>query len=122
MEIETAQRILWFAIILDAILVIGVSLAALILAIVAPLINWVPLITDPTLLAFIQANPYVLPFAVGGMAVLGIIYLLLIYTWRKDPLAHRTGFTVIGILSLLVGWNLPGLLILLPGLLLEEQQ
>ena len=122
MKIETAQRMLWFAIILDAILVIGVSLAALVLAFVAPSINWVPLITDPTVLAFIQANPYVIPFTVGAMAVLGIIYILLIYTWRKDPLAHRTGFTVIGILSLLGGWNLPGLLILLPGLLLEEQQ
>ena len=122
MKIETAQRILWYAIILNAILVVGVSLAALALVFIAPLINWVPLITDPTILAFIQANPLVIPFAVGGMAILGIIYLLLIYTWRKDPLAHRTGLTIIGILSLLVGWSLPGLLILLPGLLLEENQ
>jgi len=73
-------------------------------------------------LAFIQANPYVIPFAVAGLAVMGIIYVAIIYIWRKDPFAHRTGLTILGILSLLGGWSLPGFLILLPGLLMESDQ
>ena len=122
LKIETAQRILWFAIILNAILIVGVSLAAFALIIFAPTIDWVPIITDPTVLAFIQANPYVIPFAVAGLAVMGIIYVAIIYNWRKDPVAHRTGLTILGILSLLGGWSLPGFLILLPGLLMESDQ
>jgi hypothetical protein len=79
-------------------------------------------ITDPTVLAFIEAYPLAIPALIAGLAVIGIIYLAIIYMWRKDPMAHRTGFTILGILQLLIGFSLPGLLILLPGLLLEEQQ
>ncbi|UCH04712.1 MAG: hypothetical protein JSW05_00695 [Candidatus Thorarchaeota archaeon] len=121
MKTETAQRILWFALVLILILVIGVSLAALALLAFAPLIDWVPLITDPTILAFLQANPYVVPFAVGFLALIGFIFFAVIYMWRKDPMAHRTGFTILGILMLLAGFSLPGFFIILPGLLMEEQ-
>jgi len=78
-------------------------------------------ITDPTILAFITDYPWAIPFAVMGLAFVQAIFLIVIYMWRKDPMSHRTGFTIVGILLLLVGWSLPGFLIILPGLLLEEQ-
>jgi len=65
--------------------------------------------------------PWAIPIAVMGLAFVQAIFLLVIYMWRKDPMAHRTGFTIVGILLLLLGWSLPGFLIVLPGLLMEEQ-
>jgi len=79
-------------------------------------------ITDPTALAFLEANPLFIPTIIWVFAVIEIIYLLVIYMWRNDPMAHRTGFTILGIIQLLAGFSLLGLLILLPGLLLESDQ
>ena len=78
-------------------------------------------ITDPSILAFLQDYAWVIPIVVWIFAILQIIYLFIIYMWRNDPMAHRTGFTIVGILNLLMGFSIPGLLILLPGLLMEEQ-
>lgn len=78
-------------------------------------------ITDPTAVAFLEANTLFIPVVIFAIAGAEIIFLLVIYMWRKEPMAHRTGFTIIGIIMLLTGWSLPGLLILLPGLLMEEQ-
>jgi hypothetical protein len=122
MRVDTAQRILWFAmlfIVLMIIALIAVGFAALVFV---PMIDWVPMVTDPTLLMFLQEYSWVIPIAIWILAGLAIIYLAIIYYWRKDPMAHRTGLTILGILNLLVGFSLPGLLIILPGLLLEEQQ
>jgi hypothetical protein len=119
---ETAQRILWFAmvfIVLTIIALVSVGAAALVFI---PLIDWVPIVTDPTLLAFLQQYSWVIPIVIWILAALAIVYLGVIYYWRKDPMAHRTGLTILGILNLLGGFSLPGLLILLPGLLLEESQ
>jgi hypothetical protein len=79
-------------------------------------------ISDPTALAFLQANPLFIPTIIWALAVVEIIYLAVIYIWRKNPMAHRTGFTILGMLQLLVGFSLVGLLLLLPGLLMEESQ
>ena len=66
--------------------------------------------------------PAAIPFAVMVLGVIQLIFLFVIWTWRKDPMAHRTGFTIIGIIMLLMGWSLPGFLIILPGLLMESDQ
>ncbi|MFX1369928.1 MAG: hypothetical protein ACFFAY_15140 [Promethearchaeota archaeon] len=121
MKTETAQRILWFAMVFIILMIIVTIFAALAAFAFIPLIDWVPIVTDPTLLAFLQEYAYVIPFALMFFAVLEIIYLAVIVYWRKDPLAHRTGLTIVGILNLLVGWSLPGFFIILPGLLMEEQ-
>ncbi|MHA2191180.1 MAG: hypothetical protein ACXAAP_13195, partial [Candidatus Thorarchaeota archaeon] len=76
----------------------------------------------PNILAFLAAYPLAPAILLFGLAGLEIIFLLVIYMWRQDPMAHRTGFTIIGILMLLAGFSLPGLLILLPGLLMEDGQ
>jgi hypothetical protein len=119
---ETAQRILWFAMIFIVLGIIVTMFAGLAFAaVIAFEVDLGSFITDPTILAFIGEYPGFLPFVIWVFAGLQIIYLLIIYMWRKEPMAHRTGLTIVGILNLLMGWSLPGLLILLPGLLIEDQ-
>ena len=126
MKIETAQRILWFAIIFIVLTTIFFILGGVMIMLAFEFIDVATFITDPTILAFFNQYEAIIPLAIGlGVMALGfvqLIFLMVIYTWRNDPMAHRTGFTIIGIIMLLVGWSLPGFLILLPGLLLEEQQ
>jgi len=122
MRTETAQRILWFAIIFIALTTIAFILGGALIALAFEYVDLGTFITDPTIVAFINAYPLLIPMAIMGLGVVQLIFLLVIYMWRKDPMAHRTGLTIIGILMLLVGWSLPGFLIILPGLLLEEQQ
>lgn len=85
-------------------------------------IDLAPIINDPEVLAFIAAYPAFIPVLIGILAGLQVIYLAIIYMWRKDPMAHRNGLTIVGIFNLFTGWSLPGLFIILPGLLMEEQQ
>ncbi|MFW9800721.1 MAG: hypothetical protein ACFFD9_09810 [Candidatus Thorarchaeota archaeon] len=121
MRTDTAQRILWFAIIFIVLLVLVTVAGALAFTFAYEFFDLGSFITDPTALAFIEANPLFIPAIIWALVVVEVIYLAIIYMWRQDPMSHRTGFTVLGILQLLMGWSLPGLLILLPGLLLEEQ-
>lgn len=122
MNTETAKRILWFAVIFIALMAIAFILGGVFIALAFAFVDIGTFITDPTILAFIGDYPTLIPIAVMGLGVLQAVFLIVIYMWRNDPMAHRTGFTIVGILLLLVGWSLPGFLILLPGLLLEEPQ
>jgi len=121
MKTETAQRILWFAIIFIVLTIILTVFAGIGVLLAFSMIDLGSFITDPTVLAFIQDYPLLIPIVIWILAGLQIIYLAIIYMWRKEPLRHRTGFTIVGILNLLMGFSLPGLFILLPGLLLEDQ-
>lgn len=121
MRTDTAQRVLWFAIIFIVLTIIATIGAAIGFALAVTFIDLGSFITDPTVLAFIETYPLLVPAMIFALAIVEIIYLAIIYTWRKDPLRHRTGFTILGILNLLMGFSLPGLFIILPGLLLEEQ-
>ena len=126
MNTNTAQRILWFAVIFILLTTIAFIVGGVLIALAFQYIDLGTFITDPTILAFFNDYAGIIPLVIGlgvvGLGVVQAIFLLVIYTWRKDPMAHRTGFTIIGIIMLLVGWSLPGFFILLPGLLLEEQQ
>ncbi len=121
MKVETAQRMLWFAIIFIVLTIILTIGAAVGVYLAIEFIDIGSFITDPSIVAFILAYPLFIPAIILALAGLEIIYLLIIYMWRKDPMAHRTGFTIVGILNLLMGFSLPGLFIILPGLLLEPQ-
>jgi hypothetical protein len=118
---DTAQRILWFAIIFILLTTLAFLIGGVLLYFAFTYVDLGTFITDPTILAFISAYPAAISIAVEVLGVIQLIFLFVIWTWRKEPMAHRTGFTIIGILLLLVGWSLPGFLILLPGLLMEEQ-
>jgi len=122
MRTETAQRILWFAIIFILLTTLAFIIGGVLIALAFSYVDLGTFITDPTILAFINDYPTVIPLAVMGMGIIQLIFLIVIWMWRSDPMAHRTGFTIVGILLLLVGWSLPGFLILLPGLLLEDTQ
>ncbi|MGY5858999.1 MAG: hypothetical protein RTU63_06495 [Candidatus Thorarchaeota archaeon] len=124
MRTDTAQRILWFAMVFIVIGIIFTIVLAFGAAAVTylSLIDLAPFIGDPEALAFIEANPGLIPLVIGILAGVEIIFLAIIYMWRQDPMAHRTGLTILGIIMLIGGFSLPGLLILLPGLLIEEQQ
>jgi hypothetical protein len=119
---DTAQRILWFAVIFILLTTLAFFIGGVLIYLAFTFVDVGTFITDPTILAFITDYPAAIPLMVMALGVIQLIFLFVIYTWRKDPMAHRTGFTIIGILMLLVGWSLPGFLILLPGLLLEEGQ
>jgi hypothetical protein len=118
---ETAQRILWFALIFILLTTLAFLIGGVLIYLAFTYVDVGTFITDPTLLAFITDYPGAIPLAVMALGVVQLIFLIIIYMWRNDPMAHRTGFTIVGILLLLVGWSLPGFLIILPGLLLEEQ-
>lgn len=121
MRTDTAQRILWFAVIFILLTTLAFIIGGALFYLAITYIDPATFITDPTILAFITDYEGAIALALIGLGVIQLIFLFVIWTWRKDPMAHRTGFTIIGILMLLVGWSLPGFLILLPGLLLEEQ-
>jgi len=124
MRTDTAQRILWFAMLFIVIGIIFTIVLAFGAAAVTYLsiIDLAPYIGDPEILAFIDANPGFIPFVIAVFAGIQIIFLAIVYLWRKDPGSHRTGFTILGILQLIGGFSLVGLLMLLPGLLMEEGQ
>ena len=121
MRTETAQRILWFAVIFILLTTLVFLIGGVLIYLAFTYVDVGTFITDPTILAFITDYPAAIPIAVIVLGVIQLIFLFVIWMWRKEPMAHRTGFTIMGILMLLVGWSLPGFLILLPGLLLEEQ-
>ena len=121
MKTETAQRTLWFAMLFIVLGIIATVIGAVGISLALAFIDIGSFITDPSILAFMQDYAWIIPIVVWIFAILQIIYLLIIYMWRENPMAHRTGFTIVGILNLLMGFSIPGLLILLPGLLLEEQ-
>lgn len=121
MRVDTAQRILWYALVFIVLTIIVTVFAGIGIALAFTYIDIGSFITDPTALAFIQDYPLLIPVVVWMLAILEIIYLAIIYSWRKNPMAHRTGLTIVGILNLFVGALIPGLFIILPGLLLEEQ-
>jgi ABC-type sulfate transport system permease component len=121
MNTETAQRILWFAMIFIMLMAAAFAVGGVLIGLAFAYVDVASFITDPTILAFIGDYPWAIPYALAGLALIQAIFLLVIFSWRKDPMAHRTGFTIIGILMLIAGWSLPGFLIILPGLLLEGQ-
>ncbi|MHA2384306.1 MAG: hypothetical protein ACXACT_17160, partial [Candidatus Thorarchaeota archaeon] len=114
---DTAQRILWFATVFIVLMVLVTLAAAVGFAAAMTFIDIGSFISDPTILAFLTAYPLAPTILLFALAGLEIIFLAVLVMWRKDPIAHRTGFTIIGIFMLLAGFSLPGLLILLPGLL-----
>lgn len=52
-------------------------------------------------------------FFIGG--IIGLIFAILWFGWRKDPSANKTALIITGILALIFGGVLPGLLVLIGG-------
>jgi hypothetical protein len=54
--------------------------------------------------------------------ILGIIYTILWFQWRRDPNAHRTGFIATGALGLIFGGIVPGLIVLIAGFMIPKEE
>lgn len=50
------------------------------------------------------------------MAIVSLILSVLWFSWRSNPTGHKTGLIVTGILGLILGGVLPGLLVLIGGI------
>ena len=49
--------------------------------------------------------------------IFGLIFMILWFRWRGEPSAHKTGLIVTGILALFLAGFLPGLLVLIAGII-----
>lgn len=54
-------------------------------------------------------------FFIGG--IISLIFTILWFGWRHDPSANKTALIVTGILALIFGGVLPGLLVLIGGVI-----
>jgi hypothetical protein len=54
--------------------------------------------------------------------ILGIIYTVLWFHWRRDPSAHRTGFIATGAIGLVFGGLIPGLIVLIAGRMIPREE
>ena len=127
MKTEQAQKLLSLSsifIIINIIIFAGMAIGAAIF--VPSMADFLATVADPTAQVFLDAVAlypellYLIPIGIGILAGVQVIYLAIILYWRSNPLKHTTGLTIVGILNLLVGFNLSGLLILLAGVLVEE--
>jgi hypothetical protein len=70
-------------------------------------------------LIFGSIEGFLIFLLVGGiflvMAVPGLIFMLLWFSWRSHPSAHKTGLIVTGVFGLILAGVLPGLLVLIGG-------
>ena len=121
MKTHPIQKVLLVAsifIIIDIVTAAGVAVMA---SLYFPtMLTWITPLVDSTTLAFMQSLQLFIPLFIGILVGLQIIYLVLVYRWRKNPLQHENGFIILGILKLLSGINISGILVLLAGLLIEE--
>jgi len=55
------------------------------------------------------------------ITIFGIIFMFLWFSWRKDPSAHKTGLIVTGVLGLFLAGFIPGLLVLIGGIVAPSE-
>ncbi len=109
MSDETASTL----ILIGAILQLLLSLILLILGglgFILPLIFGAP----PDIWLLIPAF-----FFIGG--IVSIIFAILWFGWRQDPGANKTSLIITGVLGLIFGGFLPGLLVLIGGVIATEE-
>ena len=83
--------------------------------------NLIPLILPPEvawMIPFLMTIYYVI---FGIFIIIGIFLAILWLLWRKAPLAHRTGLIVTGVLGLLFAGFIPGLLVMIAGIVAPKE-
>ncbi|MFW9934959.1 MAG: hypothetical protein ACFFDU_05575 [Candidatus Thorarchaeota archaeon] len=83
--------------------------------------NLLPLIIPPEVEWIIPLLMGVYYFIYAIFIVIGIILAIIWLLWRTTPLTHRTGLIVTGILGLLFAGFIPGLLVLIAGIIAPKQ-
>jgi hypothetical protein len=76
-----------------------------------------PLIIPPEFAWMISLLMTVYYFIFGIFIIIGIILAILWLLWRKTPLAHRTGLIATGILGMIFAGFIPGLLVMIAGII-----
>ncbi|MFX1565363.1 MAG: hypothetical protein ACFFCH_05180 [Promethearchaeota archaeon] len=56
------------------------------------------------------------------LAIVGLVFAILWLQWRSDPLPHKTGMIVTGILALILTGVIPGILALVAGVVLPDEK
>jgi len=54
------------------------------------------------------------------MGILDLIFAILCFKWRHDPVAHRTGLIIVGIIGLFTGAGISGILAIVAGAIAKE--
>lgn len=53
--------------------------------------------------------------------IFGFIFMILWFMWRSDPCSHKTGLIITGIFGLILAGFLPGLLVLIAGIICPSE-
>jgi hypothetical protein len=56
------------------------------------------------------------------LAIIGIVFGALWLSWRSDPMGHKTGAIVTGILGIIFTGVVPGILALIAGAILPSEK
>jgi hypothetical protein len=83
--------------------------------------NLLPFIIPPEVDWIIPILMGVYYFIYAIFIIIGIILAIVWLLWRTTPLAHRTGLIVTGVLGLLFAGFIPGLFILIAGIIAPKQ-
>jgi hypothetical protein len=90
---------------------LGIALIAFLFLLFLPV--WDPLV----MIAFLITGGFYFL-----ITIFGIIFMILWFRWRHDPIAHKTGLIVTGILGLIFSGVLPGLLVLIGGAIAPSEK
>ncbi|MFX0077655.1 MAG: hypothetical protein ACFE8O_00295 [Candidatus Hermodarchaeota archaeon] len=104
---DTAKTLVLIGGILNLLLAIGMIAAFVVM------FGW--MLIDPMLMMFalLAGGIFI------GLAVLGLLFGILPLMWRDEPGRHRVGLIILGILSI---GTIGGLLILIGGIIAEEEK
>ena len=109
---ETARTLVTIGAWLQLVLwLVGIAMIAFTFLLFLPI--WDPLILIVFLLS---AGFYFL------ITIFGIIFMILWFRWRHDPGAHKTGLIVTGIFGLILAGFIPGLLVLIGGVIAPSEK
>jgi hypothetical protein len=80
-------------------------------------LSFAPFLMDPILgpmfmMAFIMTVVIYLLYS-----IFGIIFMILWFRWRGSPSAHKTALIVTGILGIILAGFIPGLLVMIAGII-----
>lgn len=73
--------------------------------------------------AIIFMEPWILliPAIILAMGIPGFIFMILWFSWRSEPCVHKTGLIVTGVLGIIFAGFLPGLLVLIAGMVCPSE-
>lgn len=56
------------------------------------------------------------------LAIVGVVFSIYWGRWRKRPEEHKTGLIVTGIIAIIIGGVVPGILVLIGGVMIPSEE